>query len=267
MKASLFASLAAPLRRRPVEYRPSRLLLALESRALLEWATLPAALPWLLWRVPKGDGHGVMVLPGLMAGDHSTAPLRRFLRNRGYRVQGWGQGINRGPGGGVVSQLIERLEALHASSGGKVSLIGWSLGGIFARELARLRPTLVRQVITLGSPLYGAPETSTNAWHLYRLVRKVEHGDEVRGEVAPPVPTTSIYSRSDGVVGWGGSVERQGRRTDNIEINCASHLGLGVHPLVWYAIGDRLAQAEGRWRPFRPRGAQRALFPFRAPRR
>ena len=121
--------------------------------------------------------------------------------------------------------------------------------------------------ITLGSPLYGPPQTSTNAWELYRLVRSFNRESEERGEEAPPVPTTSIYSRADGIVGWGGSVERRGRLTDNIEVNCASHIGLGVHPLVWYAIGDRLAQAQDQWRKFRPRGLKRALYPFHAPRR
>lgn len=261
------ASITAPFRRHPVERRPSPLLWALESRALLEWASIPAAMPWLLLNVPRGDGHSVLVLPGLMANDYSTLPLRRFLASRGYDVHGWGQGLNRGPGEGVVDRLLAQLQQLHEDSGRKVSLVGWSLGGIFARELARALPGNVRQVITLGSPLYGPPQSSTNAWELYRLVRSFKRDAEERGEEAPPVPTTSIYSRGDGIVGWGGSVERRGRLTDNIEVNCASHIGLGVHPLVWYAIGDRLAQPEDQWRQFRPRGLKRALFPFRAPKR
>ncbi|MDF3933902.1 lipase family alpha/beta hydrolase [Pseudomonas citronellolis] len=267
MPPILPASIIAPFRRKPVERRPSPLLWALESRALLEWATIPAAMPWLLLNVPRGDGHSVMVLPGLMAGDASTLPLRRFLDNRGYDSHGWGEGINRGPVKGITVRLLARLEELRESSGRKVSLIGWSLGGIFARELARAQPDSVRQVISLGSPLYGPPQSSTNAWELYRLVRSFERDSEERGEEAPPVPTTSIYSRADGIVGWGGSVEKRGALTDNIEVNCASHIGLGVHPLVWYAIGDRLAQAEDQWSRFRPRGLKRALFPFRAPKR
>ncbi|CAD5108435.1 esterase/lipase family protein [Zestomonas carbonaria] len=268
MATAMLASLVAPFRCRPDERRPSPLLLALESRATLEWAATPLALPWLLRNVPRGDGHAVLVLPGLLAGDSSTVPLRRFLRNRGYQTHGWKLGINRGPLPGVAEKLLASLRELHESSGRKVSIIGWSLGGLYARELARAEPDRVRQVITLGSPLYGAPETSTNAWEIYRLASR-RHVEEkfVRHEEPPPVPTTSVYSRADGVVGWGGSVEHSGPQTDNIEINCASHMGLGVNPLVWYALGDRLAQPEDAWTQFRPRGLNRLLYPFRAPTR
>ncbi|AZT85474.1 esterase [Marinobacter sp. NP-4(2019)] len=238
--------------------RPSRLLLALEGRALLELATLPLAMPWLLRRVPRGDGHAVLVIPGFLASDISTVPLRRFLRNRGYQVHGWEQGRNFGPKAGLMEQMVERLEQLHTDTNTRVSLIGWSLGGIFAREIARAKPHLVRQVITMGSPLYGAPETSTHAWHLYKRLNR--YGDEglVRGDKAPPVPTTSVFSRGDGIVGWEGSVERCGAQTENVEVNCASHLGLGVNPVVWTVLGDRLAQGETEWTPFRVRGAGKA---------
>ncbi len=256
-------SRSSPKRPPAESFCPSRLLLALEGRALLELASVPWALPWLRRRVPRGDGHAVLVLPGFMASDVSTVPLRRFLRNRGYAVSGWGLGCNRGPRPGVLDSLIDQLEALHASSGGTVSLIGWSLGGIFAREVARARPHLVRQVITLGSPLYGAPESSTNVWHLYQRMMR-GHGDvaadAVRGDQAPPVPTTSIFSRGDGIVGWAGSVESHGRQIDNVAVNSASHLGLGVNPVVWFVLGNRLAQSEQTWKPFQARGLLRLLI-------
>lgn len=239
---------------------PSKLLLALEGRALLELASVPLATPCLLRHVPCGDGHAVLVIPGFLASDLSTAPLRRFLRHRGYNVCGWGQGRNCGPRAGVVDRLLQQLEELHASSGGKVSLIGWSLGGIFAREIARSRPHLVRQVITLGSPLYGEPETSTNVWGLYqRLNGPGEHG-AMRGDKAPPVPTTSIFSRGDGIVAWEASLEWRGAHIDNVEVHRASHLGLGVNPFVWFVLGDRLAQDEVEWVPFRTTGLRRLLF-------
>jgi pimeloyl-ACP methyl ester carboxylesterase len=167
----------------------------------------------------------------------------------------------------LADRLRHRLEALHEEAGA-ISVIGWSLGGVFARELARARPRLVRQVITLGSPLYGAPKTSTNAWAVYCIVNKEHRVDEhVRGTHPPPVPCTSIYSRGDGVVAWGTSVEHRGLHTDSIEINAASHLGLGINPLAWYAIGDRLAQPAQAWQPFRPRGVTRLAFPFNSPER
>ncbi len=252
----------------PDERRPSKLLLLLEGRALWELSSLPLAMPWLMARVPKGDGHPVLVLPGLLADDISTVPLRRFLINRGYDVTGWGQGRNFGPRAGVLGNMRKTLAELHARSGGrKVSVIGWSLGGVYARELAREAPDAVRQVITLGSPLYGDPGHGSNAWGVYKLVsgrNDVDPGE--RGEGPPPgVPTTSVYTRTDGIVGWGCCIEKKGPLTDNIEIVGASHTGLGVHPLVLYAVGDRLAQPEGAWTQFRPRGIEAALYPAQMP--
>ncbi|MES2261939.1 MAG: esterase [Pseudomonadota bacterium] len=258
---SIFTSLAAPFRRKPDQSRPSLLLLCLESRALLSLASLPLASPLLRRALPRGDGHAVMLLPGLLAGDASTVPLRRFLKKQGYQAHGWQQGRNLGPRSELMPALRARLEQLARDSGGKVSLVGWSLGGIYARELARAAPHLVRQVVTLGSPLYGAPGRGSNAWAVYRLFNEKPSAG-LRGDTPPPVPTTSIYSRSDGIVGWGCSVERDGEQADNIDIPAASHLGLGVNPLVWYALGDRLAQADGAWRPFRPRGLSILLYPF-----
>lgn len=249
-----------PRKGKPQVISPSKWLLALETRAVLELVSVPLALPCLLRQVPRGDGHAVLVIPGFLASDLSTAPLRRFLRNRGYNACGWGQGRNCGPRVGVMERLLQQLDELHANTGGKVSLIGWSLGGIFAREVARIRPDLVRQVITLGSPLYGAPETSTNVWKLYQRVNGPGSDESMRGDEAPPVPTTSIFSRGDGIVGWAGSVERSGTNIDNVEVNGASHLGLGVNPFVWFALGDRLAQTETGWVPFRPRGLKRLFF-------
>lgn len=262
-------SLGAVFNRAVDERRPSKLLMLLEGRASLEWASLAWALPVLQRHVPRGDGHPVLVLPGLMATDVSTAPLRQFLQGRGYAVQGWGQGRNRGPREGVVEAMHATLADMHKTSGRTVSVIGWSLGGMYAREIARAAPRLVRQVITLGSPLYGSPHDSSNVSGIYRRVSGRTEKDDAhfRDHSAPPVPTTSIYTRTDGIVGWGCSVEKKGPLTDNIEINSASHTGLGFNPLVWYAIGDRLAQKEDAWEHFTPQGVTRMLYPFTAPER
>jgi pimeloyl-ACP methyl ester carboxylesterase len=125
---------------------PARRLLLLEGRALLELAALVPAYP-VLRRAPVGDGHAVLVLPGLMASDFSTRALRRFLRDKGYQAHGWKQGRNLGPSDALIAAMVERLADVHRRSGRRVSLIGWSLGGIYARELARAMPDLVRQVI------------------------------------------------------------------------------------------------------------------------
>ena len=244
---------------------PGLLRMALEARAPFEYAASLAAAPWLL-SAPRGDGHAVLVYPGFMAGDFSTRPMRRLLRSLGHDAMGWGQGRNLGPSAGKDGDTIERalanIQSVHASSGRRVSLVGWSLGGLFARELAKLAPQAVRAVITLGSPFAGPPG-ATNAHRLYQWLHR---GKPRRGPAhssllaPPPVPTTSIYSRSDGVVPWQCSVEAAGVLSESIEV-AASHLGLGVNPTALYALADRLAQAEGQWRPFERSGWRRFFYP------
>jgi pimeloyl-ACP methyl ester carboxylesterase len=229
---------------------PSRLLLLAEGRALWEAGAAVALWP-LLQLAPRGDGHPVLVLPGLVASDMSTKLLRRYLQGRGYDAQGWGLGRNLGPRTGIEEGMVRKLESMQAESGRKVSLIGWSLGGVYARLLASSRPELVRSVTTLGSPFTGSAR-ATNAWRVYEGVSGQSSEDPRRMKhvrPTPPVPTTSIFSRSDGVVAWRCSVEEAGPQSENIEV-IASHLGLGAHPAVLYALADRLAQPEGAWKPF-----------------
>ena len=133
---------------------PSRWLLWAESRAAHEFAATLAAWP-LLRLAPKGDGHPVLVLPGLFASDASTRLLRAYLRERGYDTHGWGLGRNLGPRRGVATAMLQRLDQLHERSGRRVSLVGWSLGGAYARRLAAARPDAMRNTIMLGSPLEG----------------------------------------------------------------------------------------------------------------
>ena len=240
---------------------PSPLLLALEGRALLELGAYFAATP-LLRLAPKGDGHPVMVLPGLGATDFSTRPLRAFLRGRGYATHGWAMGRNDARSG-LMSMLIQRLSLLRERYDAKLSLVGWSMGGLYAREIAKHSPALVRQVITLASPFTG-PANASNAARAYELLsgRKAGGEPELRARLrqAPPVPTTSIYTRSDGIVAWQCCVETPGAQVENIEVN-SSHIGLGHHPLALYAIADRLAQPEGEWRPFERSGMRAWLYP------
>jgi pimeloyl-ACP methyl ester carboxylesterase len=234
---------------------PSLALLALEFRAPLEFGAVLPAWP-ALQRAPRGDGHSVLVFPGLSASDATTYPLRGYLGSLGYVCEGWSQGFNFGPRAGVLEAARRGLERACEASGGKASLIGWSLGGVYARELAKELPQLVRGVITLGSPFAGPPK-STNAWRIYELTsgRSIEQEhDQFDLPTAPPVPTTSIYSRSDGIVAWQSSVQQPDHgQTENIEV-VASHIGLGVNPSAWWAVADRLAQPEGRWRPFERTG-------------
>ncbi len=242
---------------------PSKTLMFLEARFVHEFGVFLGALP-LLNLAPHGDGHPVLVFPGLIASDISTRPLRVFLRNRGYAVRGWGQGRNFGPRPGVQSAMTDLLEAMNDSSGRKVSLIGWSLGGIYARQLAKMMPHRVRSVITLGSP-FAASARSTNAWRLYEMAsgRPVDEEDpDFGGSLAdpPPVPTTAIFSRTDGICAWQGCMERTTARSESVEVE-SSHCGMGHHPAAVYAVADRLAQGEGQWTPFDRSGWRAIVYP------
>lgn len=240
---------------------PGPLLRALEWRAPYEWGMTLAATPWLSV-LPRGDGHPVLVLPGLTASDLSTVLLRRVIGTQGYACHGWKLGVNRGPHPGVIERCVERVVELRQRHDRTVSVIGWSLGGLYAREIAKQAPDAVRQVITLGTPFTGHPK-ATNAWRLFERVSGQSVDDLALWATlheAPPVPTTSIWSRTDGVVSWQCSLETPGSSCENIEVD-ASHRGLGMNPAVLYAVLDRLAQPEGRWQPFRREGLRQLVYP------
>ena len=243
---------------------PSRTLMFLETRALHEFVAFLGALP-LLSLAPRGDGHPVLVLPGLVASDVSTRPLRSFLRGKGYQVSGWKQGRNLGLRDGVQQSMVNLLTEMNETSGRKVSLIGWSLGGIYARQLAKMMPDRVRSVISLGSPFAGSPK-ATNAWRVYEMAsgRSADEAPDASfgGALSdtPPVPTTAIYSRTDGICAWQGCMEKTTATSESIEVE-SSHCGMAHHPAVVYAIADRLAQAEGEWTPFDRGGWRGVVYP------
>ena len=243
---------------------PSRALLLLEGRALLEFAALLPAYP-LLRQAPRGDGHPVLVLPGFMASDFSTRTLRGFLRDRGYGAHGWKLGRNTGPTSETVTHLVQRLHELHERYGRRVSLIGWSLGAVYARELARAFPAEVRGVITLASPFRDLEANNVPA---FLRARRRPHPQEAmlrqRLQLPLEVPMTAIYSRTDGIASWRSCVADRGPQSESIEVE-SSHLGIGHHPVVLLTIADRLAQAEGAWRPFQPPPGWRWPFVPRVP--
>jgi len=208
--------------------------------AVSEAATFAAAAPWL--RVARGgDGHSVLVLPGWGADDESTRSLRWYLSTLGYRVHGWGTGRrNVGVTASATVRVTRRLEQLADERGRKVSVVGWSLGGVFARALARRNPEAVRVVVTLGSPL-------------------LEHAE---GTMPVPVPCTSIYSCTDPIAPYRLSLLEPGPSCENIEVR-GSHVGLGRNPAALLVIADRLAQPEGGWEPFRPTPNVSHLYPTR----
>ena len=231
---------------------PNWLLMLAEPRALFEVNSSLLLSP-LLMQAPRGDGHPVLALPGFLASDLSMAPMRRYLKELGYEAHAWNMGRNLG---GVYSKrkaLRELLTGIYESAGRKVSVVGWSLGGVYARDLALQLPDKVRCVITLGSP-FANDVTATNATRLYEMVSG-EGVDDVPGLRAAiagdlAVPATSIYSRTDGIVNWRTSQLRSSATAENVEVHLASHLGLGVNPAALWVVADRLAQAEGEFRHF-----------------
>lgn len=235
-------------------------------RVLLEMTSLMYAWP-LLAGAPRGDGQPVMVLPGFMGGDESTVILRRYLARLGYRPVAWGLGQNSGSLE-IQERLFHRFQTVADEYDRRVSLIGQSLGGVYARELARQFPELVRQVVTLGSPFASQGPESTNALvaRLFQYLSGMSH-DEMRDQMLdfaaepPPVPSTAIYSKADGVVHWSACLEYEGYQAENIEV-LGSHTGMAMNPLVFHVLADRLAQPEGAWRPFRRApGCAGLLFP------
>lgn len=230
---------------------PHLFLLAMEYRALLELGFFVMCRPFLPL-LPQGDGHGVLIVPGFVQDEKAVAPMRKALRRLGYQAHTWDQGRNLGFSKAALASLRAQAEALAESTQKRVSVIGWSLGGIFARELAFEIPDELRLVITLASPFGRNPQASNMRW-IYDLVTKhrVDEIDDamvVRIRQPLPVPSTAIYSRMDGIVAWETCIEETLSRTnENIEV-LGSHSGLGFNVQVLYVIADRLAQQSGAWR-------------------
>ena len=263
-------SLEKTHRRRPVVRHshvgaPHVLSSLLEGRGLLEMALLPASLP-LLMEAPHGDGHPVLLLPGFMADEATLFALRTFLKSRGYDVQTWGLGRNIGFQRRHAQALEQKIRHLHHSTGRRVSLVGWSLGGVFALYGALQAPECVRQLVTLGSPVNVGPEGSQASPLVKALYRMVAHplGAEVhvmqprakqlREHLLPNVPMSCLYSISDGVVPpQEATVDGPHQRCENIRV-AGSHTGLGFNAMVMCIVADRLAQPEDQWRPFDRQG-------------
>lgn len=238
------------------------------ARVFTEAATHLSALPLLLGG-PKGDGHTVMTLPGFLASDRSTRWLRSLLRQLNYSPEPWTLGRNSGRIELIDALTARFLDLSEALGRAPISLVGQSLGGVLARELARRYPDRVRMVISLGSPFGSNDGKGTNPL-VHRIFERVSAGSarQLREYLlqddpieAPPVPCVAIYSRSDGVVSWSNCIERDRPNTDNIEV-VSSHSGMAVHPAVLHAVTDRLAQAPGHWARFhRDRGLRTYLYP------
>jgi len=247
----------------PLVPPPAAVLSLTEAhRAIIEIVSLNISRRRLRKIAPLGDGHPVMLLPGFLGGDGYSAAMRRFLAGLNYSVHGWGLGRNLGPRDGVLEGLQERMQDLYRRYETPVSLVGHSLGGIFARELAREFPDMVRQVISLGSPFgRGRMSASVPA----RLFSALNPSDDIPIDQdliheVPPVPSTAIYSKGDGIVNWQTTLQAEHGhdRSQNIQVR-GSHCGMTLNPAIWFLVAERLAVHPDRWQPFE-RARWRQLF-------
>ncbi len=257
--------------RHPHRGEPHWLYTLTEWRALLEMAALPYSLPALA-AAPRGDGHPVLLLPGFMADEYTLIALQLFLRQRGYDVHTWGFGRNVGFQRRHAAALEQKIRYMHHKAGRKVSLVGWSLGGLFALYAAHEAPECVRGVITLGSPVSIDMQGSQSPPLVRALYQLIAHPmgpsahamlprtKRLRERRKPPVPTTCLYSLSDGVVPpQEATIEGDRRMHENVRVP-GSHVGLGFNAIVMYIVADRLAQPEGQWQPFRPQGVSGKIY-------
>lgn len=216
-------------------------------RTILAIASLPANILHLA-KACRSDGSPILIIPGFATTDRSTFILRVYLAWLGYRVHGWGMGRNLGAKtiGLHNERLIKRLDEVYQQSGEKVTLIGWSMGGIMARMISRVRPEQVRLIVTLGAPFSGNP-FANSAWKLYErlsghsLSHPIARTQIAESKLPPPVPSVSLFSKSDGVVAWQSCLEPDHSHTINIEVKSA-HCGFGFAPAVLRIVADRLAR-------------------------
>ncbi len=252
---------------------PSRALLFTEpSRATAEFGSFILSAP-LLRRAARGDGHTVLVLPGFLADDRSTTVLRGYLRTLGYRASGWDLGRNVGPAPDILEGMEQRLLDLAESAGTPVSIVGWSLGGMFARALGREHPERIRQIVTLASPFRSDAPIGSHATRSFERLAHIHvpHTELPAAETDQDpleVPVAAVYTKGDGVVAWQSCIQDEGHRRENIEV-LGSHCGLGHNPMTMWVVADRLAQPVGAWSPFEPPAFARRLYPppVSAPRR
>lgn len=238
--SSSHARRGAPTTQRPPG-PPQRAMTRAEWRGVLEPLRLMASHRRLL-RAPRGDGRITIDMPGYAAPQAAMAPLRLFLRRKGHDARPWGLGTNRGDVAAYVGDLLRQLEPLVARSGRPVNLVGWSLGGVVAREAARERPELVHRIVTYGSPIIGGPTFTAaarrmNAEDCRRLAARQEQRDR---DKPLRTPVTAIYSQRDGIVDWRACLDHHSEQVSHVQVR-STHLGLGLDPDVWVAIARALA--------------------------
>lgn len=220
--------------------QPNRLNTILEVTAPLDWLSLPLRLNTLR-QAPSGDGRPVLLIPGYLSSHRAMVPLASFLRSKKYDTYHWRQGLNRGDIYRYVDILGERLEDEFNEP---VTLIGWSLGGVIARELARLYAPKVREIITMGTPIIGGPKY-TIAGNQFARDRKIDLDEfedyaHTVNSLGLKQPITAFYSKRDGIVSWEAAIDTYNPHARNIEVD-TTHLGIGANADVWVEIAETLA--------------------------
>ncbi len=231
-------------------------------RALAEFAGLMYTRRFLD-RMPRGDGHGIILIPGFLGDDGYNAPLRRYLNKLGYHAVGWEQGRNLGPRGDLLERFLEYVQGVARETGGKVTLVGHSLGGIYARELAKETPDDVRQVLSLGSPFGEGRDTGAYPRRLFSALNPDENVTIEQHALTepPPLPTTAVFSKEDGVVNWLTCYQDGNHdHVQNIQV-WGSHCGLTINPMVWFLLAERLSQPVDDWKPFKSNTWRRLFYP------
>jgi len=195
-----------------------------------------------LRRAPRGDGRVAFVLPGWKAPEMSTAPVRTYLGNLGHDARSWGLGVNHGDVEAKRDEMIERVVAVAEDTGRPVNLIGWSLGGVVSREIARTVPEAVHRVVTYGTPAVGGP--TFTAGHAAFGADECERITELQQvlDVTEPIrrPITAIFTRNDTVVDWRACIDRTSPSVRMVEVG-STHIGLGLDPDVWLVVAGALA--------------------------
>ena len=251
----------------PLPKRPSFLWYLTEpARALTEFG-LSYSYANLNPSSKRGDGHPVLVIPGFMGNKSSTTMLRNYVGSLGYSVYDWGLGRNLGKVEDI-DLLLSRVEEISTYHKTPVSIIGWSLGGVFARQIAKENPVLVRQVITLGSPFRNVIESNNATWLYTTLfgdqkVKDLDHSLLHNFALPAPLPTTAIYTKEDGIVPWEACMEMEvDDFHQNIQVR-GSHCGLGMNSSVFMVIEDRLRYSINNWQHFKPKGLLKSklLYP------
>ncbi|BAN01868.1 alpha/beta fold hydrolase [Ilumatobacter coccineus] len=192
---------------------------------------------------PRGDGRIALFLPGWKAPDVSTLPIRGYLGRLGHDARSWGLGVNQGDVEAKRDEMIGIVERLAESSGRPVNLVGWSLGGVVSREIARNTPDAVHRVVTYGTPVVGGPThtagASTYAESELARIRALQEHLDATDPIATPI--TAIFTRNDSAVDWRACIDRSSTAVTMIEVG-STHVGLGIDPDVWLVVANALAE-------------------------